>query len=96
MNPVNCIVNFPNLFMRLSKLCVYAKVRSGTEAQRSSRIKAFTHHTSKQAQCDGHIFAQKVNKSMQIQGLNEFYLFPAKYYAILFNFILHAILHFSF
>ena len=41
-NPVDCIVNFPGLFMRLSELCVYAKVRSRAEAQQSSRIKVCT------------------------------------------------------
>ena len=31
-NPVNSKVNFPSLFMRLSELCVYAKLRKRTEA----------------------------------------------------------------
>ena len=68
--------------MRLSKLCVYAKVRSRTEAQRSSHIKTSTRHASKQAQCDCLILAQKVNNNMQITNLLGFYLFQVKYSAI--------------
>ena len=61
--------------MRLSGLCVYAKLQNRTEAQRSSRIKKLTRHTSKQAQCDCLNLAQKVNKNMRIKILVEFYLF---------------------
>ena len=91
-NPVNCIVNIPSLFMQLNEFCIYAKVRSRTEAQQSSRIKTSTCHTSKQAQCDCLILAQKVNKNMQIKGLIEFYLFQAKYCAIAVCLILFCML----
>ena len=68
--------------MRLSELCVFAKVQSRTEAQRLLRLKTSTRSTSKQAQCDCLILAQKVNKNTLIKGLIKFYLFQAKYCAI--------------
>ena len=76
--------------MRLSKLCVYAKVQSGTEALRLSCLKTSARHVSKQEQGDCLILAQKVNKNLQIKGLIEFYLFQAKYCAIVFCLILFA------
>ena len=82
--------------MRLSKLCVYAKVRSRTEAQRLSRIKTSIRHTSKQAQCDCLILAQKVNKNTQIKSLIEFYLFQAKYCSIVVCLILFCMLSYIF
>ena len=82
--------------MRLSELCVYAKVRSRTEAQRLLRLKTSTRSTSKQAQCDCLILAQKVNKNTQIKGLISFICFKQNTARLLFNFILHAVLHFSF
>ena len=78
--------------MRLSELCVYAKVRSRTAAQRSSRIKMSARHTSKQVQCDCLILAQKVNKNTPMKGLIKLYLFQAKYCAVVVCLILFCML----
>ena len=71
-------------------------MRSRTEAHQSSRIETSTRHTSKQAQCDCLILAPKVNKNTQIKGLIEFYLFQAKYCAIVVCLILFCMLSYIF